>query len=287
MPYPVAEIWSPEAVEDEVSGALWVEGSTGLEVLPALPGSPGVRLRAYFPGDRDPVELTARLAAALAPFAARLEGVRSEVERDWLERFRAEVQPFEIGARFLLDPREVDAVPPDAGGRLLLRLPARTAFGTGTHASTALVLRLLESLELTGETILDVGAGTGVLAFAARRLGAASAVAFDIDPAAPFAARANAALNGIDRVANFAGTFAALAPLRPFDGVCNNVVPEETRPYLVDLTRAVRPGGWGLFSGVLTEEADGWTEELRDAGWRVGATAVEAEWTALLARRAE
>jgi ribosomal protein L11 methyltransferase len=281
MGYWVAEVEADADDEDELSGVLWSLGTSGVEFVAA---EPRLRARAFFAEALEP-GLADRLTQSLAPLGGLLVSLAPQEERDWLENFRSQALPFEVGERFLLDPREVDAVPPDPGGRILLRLPARTAFGTGTHASTALILRWLEGEELIGRSVLDVGAGTGVLAFAARRLGASRAVAFDIDPAGPFAARANAHLNGIDGVANFAGTLDALSADAIFDVACNNVVPEETRPYLSSLAAAVRPGGRAFFSGVLTTEADSWSRELATVGFLEDARSTEAEWTSLRARR--
>lgn len=281
MVYWVADVEASADDEDELSGVLWSLGTAGVEFVGA---APRLRARAFF-AEEIVVGLAERLTESLVPLGGALVSLAPLEERDWLETFRSQALPFEVGERFLLDPREVDAVAPDPGGRILLRLPARTAFGTGTHASTALVLRWLEGEDLHGRSILDVGAGTGVLAFAARRLGASRAVAFDIDPAGPFAARANAHLNGIDGVGNFAGTLEALAPGARFDVACNNVVPEETRPYLAALAAAVRPGGRAFFSGVLTTEADAWSRELAEVGFDEDARSTEAEWTSLRVRR--
>jgi len=101
-------------------------------------------------------------------------------------------------------------------GRRLLRLPARAAFGTGSHESTSLALELLEDADLQGRRVLDVGTGTGVLAFAALAFGAASVTGFDVDPASPFHARDNSALNGL-HPRLFAGRLAALREKPLFD----------------------------------------------------------------------
>lgn len=281
MGYWVAEVEVNADREDEMSGLLWSLGTSGVEFVDTVSR---LRARAFFLEERVP-GLAASLSTLLAPLDGVLVGLAPLEERDWLETFRSQALPFEVGDRFLLDPREVDATPPEPAGRILLRLPARTAFGTGTHASTALVLRWLEGEDLQGRSVLDVGAGTGVLAFAARCLGASRAVAFDIDPAGPFAARANGFLNGIDGVAHFAGTLAALSPGVSFDVACNNVVPEETRPYLPALAAAVRMGGRAFFSGVLTAEADSWSLELSAVGFVEDARSSEAEWTSLCVRR--
>ena len=245
-------------------------------------------MRAYYPAAVEcepPADLAEELRLLVEPFVGKLRSLAERPDQDWLARFRAEAQPFEVGDRFLLDPREVDAPQVEIGDRILLRIPARTAFGTGTHASTSLVLRLLEKEDLGEKTVLDVGTGTGVLALAARALGAASAVAFDIDPASPFSARANKVLNHVAGVRLFAGTFDALNDSLRIHVALNNVIPEQTRPYLNLLSSAVAPGGVAIFSGVLAGEAEGWVEELAAAGFRETHRLADEEWVAIRTER--
>ena len=132
---------------------------------------------------------------------------------------------------------------------------------------------------------MDVGTGTGVLALAARALGAEWALAFDVDPASPFAARANGMLNQVAGVHLFAGTFEAIRPALRVRVALNNVVPQETLPYLNLLSGAVEPGGVAIFSGVLAVEAEGWVEALAGAGFRETQRLAEEEWVAIRTER--
>lgn len=260
-------------------GALWAAGTSGVQ-SEALGGGM-VRLEAYFlPGassSGSPAVLDARLPAGVELIA------EDELpDTDWLAAWREAAQPFAVGASFFVDPREPEEERVEApGGRRLLRLPARAAFGTGSHESTRLAVELLEEVDVRGRRVLDVGTGTGILAFAALARGAAEAVAFDVDPVAPVHARDNARFNGLaPRL--FAGTVAALRERPPrFDLALANVVPEEILAELGAVAGCLRPGGEAILSGILGERG---AEVLERAG-EVGLTELRSrreagEWTA-------
>src|SRR5207302_3269687 len=106
-----------------------------------------------------------------------------EKERvDWLDLYRQSLRPLFIGERFVVAP-DASLIPPGTD-RLALVVPQEQAFGTGSHETTSLCIEILESMELAGSRGLDVGAGSGILALAMIRLGAAKAIAFDNDVAA-------------------------------------------------------------------------------------------------------
>src|SRR4051812_13488080 len=174
----------PPDLEEAAIAVLWMAGTLGVQSTTATDGR--LRLEAWFSLEADPIEM--------------LPGVELEIEEtvpdaDWFATWRERAQPFPVGRTLYLDPREPEDAPPEVpDGRRLLRLPARAAFGTGSHESTSLALELLEDADLQGRRVLDVGTGTGVLAFAALLFGAKSVVGFDVDPASPFHARDNSAL---------------------------------------------------------------------------------------------
>ncbi len=203
----------------------------------------------------------ARLAARLG---VELVGSETVEDRDWMAAYRQAARPFELGRNFEIDPSEpatADPLPPvAAASRRRLSLPARRAFGTGSHATTRLAVELLEDLAavgaVAGRTALDLGCGTGILAFVALALGARGATALDVDPAAVFQARLNSARNHLwPRLV--AAPVSALAPDRQFDLVLANVLPENLDALEeAEVARRLVPGGQLVLSGVLASRAD-------------------------------
>ena len=265
---------APEVEEDFVA-ELWAAGTLGVESRPGPDGR--VRLDAFFSetGGAPELDLTAWRVRGVEPVEEEMV-----LATDWLARWREAVQPFAVGERFFLDPREPGEGPaaevPE--GRLLLLLPARAAFGTGSHESTRLALELLEVTPVAGRRVLDVGTGTGVLAFAAMALGAAAAVGFDVDPAAPVHARDNARLNGLKPLL-FAGRVAALRE-SGFDLALINALPEEVLPEMPALLRTLRPGAEVILSGVLAERAAEVLDRLAGLGLAERARRTAGEWIA-------
>jgi ribosomal protein L11 methyltransferase len=207
-------------------------------------------------------------------------------DRDWLEEYRRSARPVRVG-RFELDPREPEAGGPaplgDAGRHRLL-LPARRAFGTGSHETTRLVVEALEELELAGRSVLDVGTGTGVLCFVARRLGAGAVVGLDLDPVAALLAAQNGRLNRI-RVPFLAGSIETLSRAARFDVVLVNVLPENLRGAEREIADRVEAEGDLLVSGILTERAREIEGRWRALGLEPVASRALGEWTGLHLRR--
>ncbi|MCI5763072.1 50S ribosomal protein L11 methyltransferase [Actinobacillus porcinus] len=181
-------------------------------------------------------------------FAYKIEQIEDkDWEREWMDNFH----PMKFGKRLWICPTWREIPEPDA---VNVMLDPGLAFGTGTHPTTALCLEWLDSLDLEGKTVIDFGCGSGILAIAALKLGAKSAVGIDIDPQAILASRNNAEANGVaDRLQLF------LSDDKPADLKADVVVAnilagplKELYPVISQLPKA--QGELGL-SGILATQA--------------------------------
>jgi ribosomal protein L11 methyltransferase len=254
-------------LEDSLMGDLWLAGTLGVYSSPLPDGR--LRLEAWFPLEAAPLRVGT---------GVELETEEPVADADWLAAWREQARPFPVGRTLFVDPREPGEDPVEVpAGLRLLRLPARAAFGTGSHESTSLALELLEETEVRGRRVLDVGTGTGVLAFAALLDGARYVVGFDVDPAAPFHARDNSSLNGL-RPLLFAGRLAALRGV--FDLALVNVVPEEILSEMQELVGLLDPGAEVILSGILAERGCEVLDRLRVLGFVERDRRGAGEWVA-------
>lgn len=270
MPYLRHVYLLPPDLEEIVLVDLWSAGTLGVQSSSGPDGE--VRLEAWFPEGSEP-DVPER--PGVRP------GLRDTiVDADWLAGYREKAVPFPVGATLFVDPREPEETASEVPeGRRLLRLPARTAFGIGSHESTSLAVELLEAAGVRGKRVLDVGTGTGILAFASLILGASEVVAFDIDPASPFNAMVNRRLNRL-HPRLFVGTSAPLRPDALFDLELINVIPEEIGPEMPGLVRRLRPGGEAILSGILAERGAEVLDTVRALGLVERERREAAEWVA-------
>jgi ribosomal protein L11 methyltransferase len=268
-------VLSPD-LEDALVAELWLAGTQGVQSSEGPDGR--LRVEAYF---------SAGPAAAGCDLPPGIELVADEIlpDADWLAAWRERARPFAVGGTLFVDPREPGEEKIEVpAGRRLLRLPARAAFGTGGHESTSLALELMERMDLRGLRVLDVGTGTGVLAFAALLFGARSAVGFDMDVAAPVHARDNSSLNGL-RPLWYAGRAEAIRDSPRFDVALINVVPEQILPEMPHLMRLLRPGAEAVFSGILAERGREVLQRLAELGFVAGTGREAGDWVAFRVAR--
>jgi ribosomal protein L11 methyltransferase len=161
-------------------------------------------------------------------------------------------KPRKIGERLLI-ARKGARIPESGRTRTVIVLEVDRAFGTGGHGTTEGCLRALEAHLLGGESVLDLGTGTGILAIAARKLGAGAVTAADIDRAACREARRNVALNGLaDGIVVVEGAIQSVSG--PFDVVVANLRTPLLAGLLEELVRRLREGGTAILSGILERE---------------------------------
>lgn len=205
------------------------------------------------------------------------------VSDDWVVRWREGVRAHDVGA--------LRIVPPwlSGGGdesRTVVIDPGM-AFGTGEHASTRGVLRLLSTLPHFGDLTADLGTGSGILAIAAAKLGARRVAAIEIDPDAIPNAEANVGRNAVgDRVHVLTGDARALLPLlAPVDLITANIVSSTILELLPAMRDALAPGAHAILGGMLVSERAAVGERLAASGWRREADDLEDEWWATLIAR--
>lgn len=173
-------------------------------------------------------------------------------EQDWIRAWMDQYQPMRFGERLWICPSWLSVDAPDA---VVVSLDPGMAFGTGTHPTTALCLRWLDGQSLQGAEIIDYGCGSGILAIAALKLGAARAIGVDIDPQAILASRENAERNQIPESALPLG-MPKLVQGQSADILIANILSGPLIELAPVLGNLCRPGGWIALSGLLAEQAD-------------------------------
>ncbi|WP_116368930.1 50S ribosomal protein L11 methyltransferase [Parahaliea mediterranea] len=240
------------------SVAVTLEDNADQPVLePAVGETPlwqQTRLTGLYPADTDmDAVLTSFPEALLANCAARVEILEDkDWEREWIKHY----QPMRFGERLWVCPSWLE--PPEPGAVNLLLDPG-LAFGTGTHPTTALCLTALDALPLSGAQVVDYGCGSGILAVAALKLGAAQALGVDNDPQALAATRENAERNGIATSA-LATALPGAAPIPAWQGQAEVVIANILAGPLMELSDTLlalaRPGATLMLSGLLLSQAD-------------------------------
>jgi len=271
-----AEVGRDQA--ERVTSLLFEGGARGVEErddsLAPMPGArrpaPGRCLLLAWFAARDQAER----AAAEAGLAAEIAEVP---DQDWGEAWKEGLRAFSVG-RVFLRPSWVEAGAPPGAAEVVL--DPGMAFGTGTHPTTALCLGAVDEFLLArpGASVLDVGTGSGLLAIAARKLGAGRVAATDTDPVAVEVARENAARNGAE--IEVGGAPLSEVP-GPFDLVVANILANTLLDLAPALSRQVAPDGRLILAGLLKEQA----EEVRRAYLALGLTAAgercAGEWVLL------
>lgn len=252
----------------------------------------------YVPFDEEGRARLAEVQAGLPGFRARLEGdagpltvsVRTLCEDDWAWSWQKYYQPFPVGERLYVVPEWLrgEASPE---GRIPLYLNPGLIFGTGSHGTTRLCLEGVERYVRPGDRVLDLGTGSGILAIAALRLGAAEALGCDIDPKAAGVAGENAGYNGIGgEFQVFSGDILSDAALQEalrgqYQLILANIIADVIIPLCGIVGRYLAPGGRFLTSGILDTRAEEAGEALIRHGFTITERRERDGWVSFTAQR--
>lgn len=258
---------------------------TGVGIFEIEDGSGLWEVGGYF--DEAPDE--AGLALLATMHGAKSFAVSELPEEDWVAKVRRELVPVEAGRFFVYGSHDADKVPE---GCEPLLIEAAMAFGTGHHGTTQGCLRALDRLAndgFTGQSVIDVGCGTAVLAMGAARIWPGEVLASDIDEVAVDVARANVVANGLEgRVTclEAAGLESAeIQAAAPFDLIFANILKGPLIELAPGLTANLVPGGFLILSGLLNEQADEVVAVYSQNGNSVAHREEIGDWTTLTLRK--
>lgn len=262
----------PAGDPQRVIDALFAVGSQGVQ-------EDGSAIVTHFPPGTGASEIE-RIVRAADP-AAMVTSAPAPTA-DW-SAWKASVRAHRVG--------EITITPPWLAGSnpdsIEIVIDPAMAFGTGEHATTRGVVRLMQRLPRLPEMVADIGAGSAVLAICAARLGAARVVAIELDPDAIENAEANVAANGVTRIVHvIEGDASVILPLvSPVGLVLANIISSILLDLLPVIGDSLDPRGYAILSGILREERPVIVTAAEAAGWAIVSEDAEDEWWSVLVER--
>ena len=271
-PYFQVSVVVPSARVDIASAQLFELGCCGVVEEEIRDG---VRLIAYFEAGKNEAEIR----QALVPYECRFEPVP---DTDWTLAWRSFFRPVYPTPRMAICP-PWDRVPDPPGG-FTIAIDPQMAFGTGHHETTRLALLGLEKKITSGNRVLDVGTGSGILSIVAVKLGAAEVMAVDIEAAAIENARANCVLNGVDaQVVLMQCSVDRVSGI--FDVVVANMISSILFPIIPELAKRLHPEGYAILGGILDREREAFCAVLDEANLVIDEMLKDGEWLCAIARK--
>lgn len=216
-------------------------------------------------------------------------------EEDWATAWKQYFKPIRVSDRLTIKPTWEEYAPQSTEERII-ELDPGMAFGTGTHPTTSLCLRTLDSVMQGGEEVIDVGTGSGILSIGAVHLGASRVLALDLDPVAVSSAKENVHLNGMeDKITVKESDLLAvitkdsgaeeLGVKLPVQIVLANILAEVILLFVDDVYKALQPGGIYIASGIYKNKIDVVEQALTKSGFEIADILREDDWVAFVARK--
>lgn len=231
------------------------------------------------------------------PIDVGIAGISVKIvdDEDWANAWKQYFKPVAITSQLTIKPTWEDYVAKP--GEIIIELDPGMAFGTGTHATTALCLQTLEQYIQPGMDVIDIGTGSGILAIGAVKLGARHVLALDLDPVAVVSATENVELNKLEnQVTVIQSDLLQVLKSReahdnhvgvalPVDLVVANILADIILLFIDDVYEALKPGGIYITSGIIGQKAAEVEQALEKAGFEVLQTNKDQDWVAIAARK--
>ncbi len=207
-------------------------------------------------------------------------------EEEWATAWKKYYKPVHVSDRITITPTWEDYVtPPERAGEIVIELDPGMAFGTGTHPTTVLCIRALEEVVRTGDRVIDVGCGSGVLSIAAAKLGAGQILALDLDEIAVNVSRINFKLNQIhDRVSCRQNNLLDNIDMEA-EVVVSNILAEVIVRFVDDVARVLVPQGTFVASGIIANKESEVKQAMEKAGLHPMETFHMDDWVAIIAKK--
>lgn len=203
-------------------------------------------------------------------------------EEDYQNSWKKYLFPEKVSEKFVVKPTWREYTP--EADELIIELDPGRAFGTGSHPTTSLCLKLMEENIKEGDSVIDVGTGSGILMIAADRLGASEIYGTDIDELAVESAKENLELNkiGEDKAKVYKGDLISVVEDKKFDVVVANILADVLLILLHDISKVVKENGKIIFSGIIEDKCELLKREVEALGFTVEEIKADKEWRAML-----
>ena len=285
------ELGSQGVAIDDSADYLGRVGKYG-EVFPEVKQVDTVKITAYYPEhvDIDAVEKeVAQRLSALSDFGVNAGDIHYDTqelaEQDWAENWKKYYEPTRISHDLTIVPSWTDYEAKT--GEKIIRLDPGMAFGTGTHPTTKMSLFALEQVLRGGETVLDVGTGSGVLSIASSLLGAKSIYAYDLDEVAVRVAQENIDLNaGTENIHVETGNLLQGVDIQA-DVIVANILADILINMTEDAYRLVKDEGYLIMSGIISEKWEMVRESAEKAGFFLETHMIQGEWNACVFKKTD